>query len=189
MYGAAKTFTSVPPGYTLETVLVATTATEPASSDPDRASIPRGGVNAALFSYGDYVLARHKKVRARGSHNTETAFLGYSTTGFYFYNLCDCTDVPAPTAKCVAPCPCATCSGVTVRSGLKQIVHLSTHPPAHLPTHSPFQVCRSARQSQPTNMQQGSQPHTSQVPAAGRHPGGMRQLRRHAHRGERRVGR
>ena len=99
VYGAAKTFTSVPPGFTLETVLVATSATEPASSDPDRVSVPRGGVNAALFSYGDYVLARHAKARARGSHTIETTYLGYSTTGYYFYNLCDCTDVPAATPK------------------------------------------------------------------------------------------
>ena len=34
-----------------------------------------------------------------GSYNTETTYLGYSTTAFYFYNLCDCTDVPAPSAK------------------------------------------------------------------------------------------
>ena len=81
--------------YEVETVLVASIA-EPAagaeqsgaSKDPARASIPSGGVNGALMSFGDFVLKRHGKARARGDHKKETEFIGYSTTAYYFYNLC-----------------------------------------------------------------------------------------------------
>ena len=94
-YGMADTFEFVPPGYTIETVLVATMEGHKgnAMSAPSRLSVPSGGVNAALFEYGDYVLSRHSKKRALGNHKTETEYLGYSTTAFYFYNLCDCLDV------------------------------------------------------------------------------------------------
>jgi hypothetical protein len=105
VYGIGPTFESVPEGYELETVLVASTLDEKEDgrspgdpADPARASIASGGVNGALMTFGDFLLARHNKTRARGDHNQETAFLGYSTTGFYFYNLCDCLDEPRPTA-------------------------------------------------------------------------------------------
>ena len=52
-----------------------------------------------LVQYGDFVLRRHNKTRALGNHKPETEYLGYSTTAFYFYNLCDCTDPPAINQK------------------------------------------------------------------------------------------
>ena len=93
-YGMADSFEFVPPGYTIETVLVASVQGHngTAMSAPSRVSVPSGGVNAALFEYGDYVLSRHSKKRALGNHKTETEYLGYSTTAFYFYNLCDWCD-------------------------------------------------------------------------------------------------
>ena len=105
-YGMAGSFTSVPAGYTMETVLVASVAADqpaPDGAKPERASVPAGGVNAALFEYGDFVLSRHSKSRAQGDHTTETEFLGYSGTSYYFYNLCDCLDDPRP--SCQGP-PC-----------------------------------------------------------------------------------
>eukprot|EP00658_Telonema_sp_P-2_P083811 TRINITY_DN9171_c0_g1_i1.p1 TRINITY_DN9171_c0_g1~~TRINITY_DN9171_c0_g1_i1.p1 ORF type:complete len:350 (-),score=65.30 TRINITY_DN9171_c0_g1_i1:47-1096(-) len=90
-YGVASSFEAVPVAFSVETVLVAGMS----SSRPERVSVPSGGVNAALFEYGDFQLALHGKERARGNHTRETAYLGYSTTAFYFYNLCDCLD-PAP---------------------------------------------------------------------------------------------
>ena len=100
-YGLASTFTFVPAGFTLETVLTVSSAAKPsaAATLPERASVPSGGVNAALFEYGDYVLKRHNKVRALGNHTTEMEYLGYSTTAFYFYNLCDCLEKPASNKK------------------------------------------------------------------------------------------
>jgi hypothetical protein len=110
-YGLASTFESVPFNYTLETVLVAsTTTTSAAGGSPkpgegsaaagtSHATIPDGGVNAALMQFGDFLLARHNKTRALGNHKQETEYLGYSTTAFYFYNLCDCLDTPASTAR------------------------------------------------------------------------------------------
>jgi hypothetical protein len=93
-YGLSSTFTFTPPGYTLETVLVATSKKHPSPGDnqPERTSIPTGGANAALAEYGDYVLARHDKTRAGPNITNEVAHIGYSTTGFYFYNFCDCLD-------------------------------------------------------------------------------------------------
>ena len=85
-YGLGHSFEGIPAGYTLETVLVVSDA----SPKPERVSVPAGGVNSALFAYGDFVLDRHSKQRAKGNHNVETTYVGYSTTAFYFYNLCDC---------------------------------------------------------------------------------------------------
>lgn len=80
-YGMAASFGAAPPGYAIETVLtVATKGASPARA-ADRVSVPAGGVNDALFAYGDYVLKRHGKTRAAGDIRTETAYLGYSTTG------------------------------------------------------------------------------------------------------------
>jgi hypothetical protein len=115
VYGMAPTFESVPAGYEIETVLVASVRSngkshksrkskldaresKAAQAQPERASIASGGVNAALMEFGDFLLARHNKTRTRGDHKPETAYIGYSTTGYYFYNLCDCLDKPVPTA-------------------------------------------------------------------------------------------
>ena len=100
-YGVGRSFADLPAGFFVETALVASSAaasfTSPRATAPERASIVAGGANAALAEYGDFVLARHGKSRPRGNHTAETTFLGYSTTGFYFYNLCDCTDpLPSP---------------------------------------------------------------------------------------------
>ena len=38
-----------------------------------------------------------RKTRAHGAIKRETEYIGYSTTAFYFYNLCDCLDRPVPT--------------------------------------------------------------------------------------------
>jgi hypothetical protein len=115
----APTFTAVPVGFEIETVLVASTkanaraatsdanAPHPASPQPAATgksqaadspwdSVANGGVNGALLQFGDFLLARHNKTRARGDHKVESEYIGYSTTGFYFYNLCDCLDTPAP---------------------------------------------------------------------------------------------
>ena len=101
IYGMAPTFKTVPAGFELETVLVGSVrgyVPEETAAGP-MASIPTGGVNAALAAFGDFLLARHNKTRALGNIKTETEYIGYSTTAFYFYNLCDCLDVPAATTK------------------------------------------------------------------------------------------
>eukprot|EP01050_Picozoa_sp_SAG11_P031838 SAG11_NODE_10068_length_859_cov_1.059211_1_plen_74_part_10 len=58
--GVAHSFEFVPAGYTIETVLVASLADLPPNrmSAPQRVSVPSGGVNAALFEYGDLLLSR-----------------------------------------------------------------------------------------------------------------------------------
>ena len=95
-YGVGKSFEFIPAGYSIETVLVVSDldtgapAAAAAAQKPERASVPAGGVNAALFAFGDFVLGHYSKDRARGDHNVETTYIGYSTTAFYFYNLCDC---------------------------------------------------------------------------------------------------
>ena len=105
VYGLAPTFAFVPAGYELETVLVASAANPQkaaaasAPAAPARASIPSGGVNAALMEFGDFLLKRHGKTRAAGDIRPETTYIGYSTTAYYFYNLCDCLDEPPATAK------------------------------------------------------------------------------------------
>ena len=53
-------------------------------SAPQRMSVPSGGVNAALFEYGDFLLERHSKQRAVGNHTTEVEYLGYGGTAYYF---------------------------------------------------------------------------------------------------------
>ena len=86
-YGLAPTFETVPAGYELETVLVASSAAEQAREEPHagaRASIPSGGVNGALMEFGDFLLDRHNKTRAQGDHKPETQYIGYSTTAYYF---------------------------------------------------------------------------------------------------------
>lgn len=82
----ASSFAFAPAGYSIETVLVASEQ----RNTPERASVPPGGVNSALLAHGDFLMARHNKTRAKGDHNVETQYLGYSTTAWYFYNLCDC---------------------------------------------------------------------------------------------------
>ena len=100
-YGVAPTFETLPAGFTVETVLVASgkKKTMPPHNDDvgARASITSGGVNAALMEFGDFLLTRHGKTRARGDIKRETEYIGYSTTAFYFYNLCDCLDEPVAT--------------------------------------------------------------------------------------------
>ena len=50
-YGLAASFTAVPAGFTIETALTVSSAVAPsaAAASPVRASVPAGGVNAALF--------------------------------------------------------------------------------------------------------------------------------------------
>lgn len=88
-YGLANSFEFAPKGYVLETLLVATAKsdTSPGAQQAERASMPNGGVNAALAEYGDFLLTRHDKTRSGPAHNVEVAYLGYSTTGFYFCKL------------------------------------------------------------------------------------------------------
>jgi hypothetical protein len=57
------------------------------------------------------VLARHSKTRAVGDHNLETQYLGYSTTAFYFYNLCDCANPKAAAADTHNRFKCASAGG------------------------------------------------------------------------------
>ena len=82
VYGLAPTFAFVPAGYELETVLVASAANPQkaaaasAPADPARASIPSGGVNAALMEFGDFLLKRHGKTRAAGDIRPETTYIG-----------------------------------------------------------------------------------------------------------------
>ena len=71
----------------METVLVASVAGQQnhgAMSATQRMSVPSGGVNAALFEYGDFLLERHSKQRAVGNHTTEVEYLGYGGTAYYF---------------------------------------------------------------------------------------------------------
>lgn len=131
-YGVAPTFNTLPAGFTVETVLVASTKTSTPPPDDARSSIAPGGVrtrnfsiavdvlrlsppclgvmlysqcsvldagwlgsdvrscpihvfqvNAALMEFGDFLLARHGKTRARGDIKRETEYIGYSTTAFY----------------------------------------------------------------------------------------------------------
>ena len=91
-YGLDSSFDFVDPGFVIETLLV---AAAPVQDKPMHVSIPGHGVNNALMKYGDFLLARHDKKRALGDHNELTTHIGYSTTAFYFYNLCDCNG-PAP---------------------------------------------------------------------------------------------
>ena len=95
-YGIADSFVDISAGFAVETALVATSISasfsSPRAHAPERASIISGGANAALAEYGDFILSRHKKQRPLGNHTIESAYLGYSTTGYYFYNLCDCSD-------------------------------------------------------------------------------------------------
>ena len=87
IYGLAPTFQSVPAGYELETVLVASSSAGPqrqGTRDPAWASVPSGGVNGALMEFGDFVLPRHNKTRAKGHIRPETQYIGYSTTAYYF---------------------------------------------------------------------------------------------------------
>ena len=37
------------------------------------------------------------------ARNNEYRYIGYSTTSFYFYNLCDCLDKPAPSTRSKPP--------------------------------------------------------------------------------------
>ena len=78
-----ESFTFAPPQYTLETALVATSKAHRSAGEtqPERASMPVGGANAALTEYGDFVLTRHNKTRAGPNHTNEVAHIGYSTTG------------------------------------------------------------------------------------------------------------
>lgn len=93
-YGMASSFEFAPPGFTIETVVAASSKghESPGDQEPVRLSMPTGGTNAALAEYGDFILARHGKKRAGPNVTNEVAHLGYSTTGFYFYNFCDCLD-------------------------------------------------------------------------------------------------
>ena len=131
-YGMAHSFTYVPAGYTTEAVLVASVAADktaaPGAAKPERASVPAGGVNAALFEYGDFVLSRHGKSRALGNHTTEAEFLGYSGTSYYFYNLCDCLDDPRP--SCKGP-PCKK-AGAQPGTELRQTCRTSPIPAKYL---------------------------------------------------------
>ena len=109
-YGMASSFESAPEKFSLETIMVLSSrGDDPAKlspmSAPERVSVVSGGTNAALFEYGDAQLAYNKKNRARGDHNQETKFLGYSVTGYYFYNICDCTD-----KTCAGNNACKSCS-------------------------------------------------------------------------------
>jgi len=102
-YGVGASFAELPPGFAIETALVASSGApgfaSPRTDAPERASIVPGGANGALAEYGDFVLGRHRKARALGNHTREASHLGYSTTGYYFYNLCDCRDVMDNTHK------------------------------------------------------------------------------------------
>eukprot|EP00936_MAST-01D_sp_MAST-1D-sp1_P001500 g1500.t1 len=102
-YGVGSSFAELPQQFTVETLLVASssaaTFSSPRATAPERASIPAGGANGALAEYGDFVLARHSKARPLGNHTQEASHLGYSTTGYYFYNLCDCSDEMENTHK------------------------------------------------------------------------------------------
>ena len=93
-YGLAPSYTSTPAGYQIETAMVASSkrVISPGRAQPEQASMPPGGINAALSEYGDYVLTYHGKARSGPTVTREVEYLGYSTTGFYFYNLCDCLD-------------------------------------------------------------------------------------------------
>lgn len=93
-YGMKESFTFAPAGYTLETVLVATSQAHPSKGDsqPERVSMPAGGPNAALAEYGDYVLTRHNKTRAGPNHTNEVAHIGYSTTGGFAVSLSSCLE-------------------------------------------------------------------------------------------------
>ena len=62
LLGVGSKFDFIPVNYTIETALVVTDVAI-SSTRPERISIPANGVNAALFSYGDFVLARNNKQR------------------------------------------------------------------------------------------------------------------------------
>ena len=98
-YGMAASFDFAPPNYTVETVIVASSKASPSPGEdqPERASMPTGGANAALAEYGDYVLGRHGKVRAGPNHTNEVAHIGYSTTGFCESPLTPPSPIAPPT--------------------------------------------------------------------------------------------
>ena len=82
---------SVPPGFATEVVL---SAFAPHASDrttSDRLA-HAGTVAAAFMRWGDTLLAANGGVRAAPDVSPWVSQLGYSTTGVFHYNPCDCPD-------------------------------------------------------------------------------------------------
>lgn len=98
VYGVSPTFKMMPQGYEIETVLVASvqatldpsgqTRSPPTPAQPERISIAPGGVNDALMEFGDFLLSRHNKTRARGDHNTGEQKTGLKRTTTHCSSKC-----------------------------------------------------------------------------------------------------
>ena len=90
----------IPAGWSGSSLLVASQIAaadgSSSSSSSADAGVPPGGVNDALFTLGDVLLAYHGKTRPALNADRIHSSLGYATAaGFYFYNACDCKGVYA----------------------------------------------------------------------------------------------
>jgi hypothetical protein len=85
VFGIAGLIESLPPTTALEFIM----HVDVHASDPQ----PRAGVVAGAFMrWGDTLLQRHGRRRPPGNVSAAVSHLGYSTTGIYHYNPCDCVD-------------------------------------------------------------------------------------------------
>jgi len=88
-FGALGLLEELPRNATLEFVLAA----EPAGVNASR---PRAGLVASAFMHwGDLLRQYHGGTQALPNASTTMSTLGYSTTGVYHYNPCDCVDNPS----------------------------------------------------------------------------------------------
>ena len=86
-FGAQGMLQQLAPGTSLQFVLsVSTTAQQKQSSTY------AGTVAAAFMHWGDSLLQYHQKHRVAANASVAISALGYSTTGIYHYNPCDCVN-------------------------------------------------------------------------------------------------
>eukprot|EP01084_Bolivina_argentea_P257641 434103_1 len=87
----------IPSEYMVESILFAVSSESISKGyQKNRILMASGGINTALYEYGDILLAK-SNVKQRpnilgniGPSNRIKDYIGYSTTAFYFYNPCDC---------------------------------------------------------------------------------------------------
>lgn len=82
---------SIPAGFVSKVVLTAVSAaSDSAESSLADWGVPLGGPNHAVVHVGTQLLQYYGKPRPPMNLDTIHSTLGYSVTGFYFYNPCDC---------------------------------------------------------------------------------------------------
>lgn len=85
-FGALGMLTQLSPGTTLPFVLSVSTAQQRQQSSVSYA----GTVAASFMAWGDVLLRYHQKRRVASNASVVISSIGYSTTGIYHYNPCDC---------------------------------------------------------------------------------------------------